>query len=132
MLLLHEPEQSLLPTASTTYIPPSTLDLILDEIAWYRENSNDTIHPVAQKEPNNYGLYDMLGNVWEFCEDKHAQYDPNPVEDPLVTIGSEPVSRGGSYVNYSFRVRSAIRATAPPDWSGNSWQGFRLVLHYGQ
>lgn len=45
----------------------------LDDIAWYKGNSNGSIQPVGQKEPNAWGLYDMLGNIWEWCEDV---YDP--------------------------------------------------------
>lgn len=61
----------------------------LDHIAWYRENSQGHVHKVGQKQPNAWGLYDMLGNVWEWCTD---QYDPE-------VYGSYRVFRGGGWAD---------------------------------
>jgi len=86
----------------------------LKEYAWYDANSNGKTHPVGEKKPNDFGLYDMHGNVWEWCED---WYDKE--ED-------EKVLRGGSWHDYANHTRSAIR-----DWNNptnrNSNSGFRLL-----
>ena len=59
-------------------------DKDLDRVAWYEVNSKRTIHPVGQKEPNTFGLYDMHGNVWQWCEDlwDEKYYSKSPTENP--------------------------------------------------
>ncbi len=125
---------------------------LLDEIAWYGGNSGlgfeledgwDSsgwsekqyahakagTHPVAQKEPNAWGLRDMLGNVWEWCEDSWDYGEPYSVEaavDPVGHEGSERVFRGGSWSTFARYVRSAARRAAPPGYRGGSL-GFRLA-----
>ncbi len=86
----------------------------LEKYAWYRENSNRTTHPVGEKKPNPWGLYDMHGNVWEWCED---WYD----EDK-----DTKVLRGGSWFNVAVFSRSAFRFRGIPvsRYGGN---GFRLL-----
>lgn len=70
----------------------------LGEVAWYTMNSNDVIHPVATKQPNELGIYDMSGNVLEWCSDRLDKYSAGPQVDPEVFIlGSHPILRGGSY-----------------------------------
>ena len=100
----------------------------LDDIAWYRENSEDTTQGVGQKQQNDFGLYDMLGNVWEWCYDWHGDYPIGPLTDPQgADAGSSRVMRGGSWGSLGRFVRSAYRALNSPA-GGYHVIGFRLLL----
>ncbi len=104
----------------------------LGRYAWYEANSLDTTHPVAQKLPNPWGLYDMHGNVQEWCQDWHGLYPGGMVVDPQGPAeGSTRVLRGGDWVyQWGFggaHCRSAFRGSYYPD-SGYSNFGFRVVL----
>ena len=106
----------------------------LDAIAWYYDNSGSSTHPVARKAPNAWGLYDMLGNVWEWCLDGKRIYDPAARVDPS-GVGVERVVRGGSWFFDARYVRAAYRdAISPVD--RNHLIGFRcsrvLVSQAGQ
>ena len=102
----------------------------VDDVAWYDENSGKETHAVRQKRANELGLYDMSGNVWEWCLDwyRYAGYDAKEVKDPQgPQSGSHRVLRGGGWYNYARRCRSAVRGSSSPD-DRSMYFGFRLAL----
>jgi len=100
----------------------------LDEVGWYIFNSEKSTHPAGQKMPNAWGLYDMHGNVFEWCLDRFGDYPIKAVTDPVgPATGSERIARGGGYPFLAWGCRSAFRAYSYPDTSGN-FLGFRVAL----
>ncbi len=100
----------------------------LDEVGWYQQNSDREPHPVGQKGPNAWGLYDMHGNAGEWCLDWYEDYPIGPVTDSKGTVsGSNRVMRGGSWIFRARYCRSACRAYDTPD-SKTYDLGFRVAL----
>ncbi|MCB9639682.1 MAG: formylglycine-generating enzyme family protein [Myxococcales bacterium] len=103
----------------------------LDQIAWFYANSGSRTQPVAQKEPNAWGLYDVLGNVWEWCYDAYdgQAYKTLPPVDPLCEGTGYRVKRGSAWLNVAWGVRLAERNKSLPD-EQNYALGVRLVRGY--
>ncbi|MBO7108149.1 MAG: formylglycine-generating enzyme family protein, partial [Verrucomicrobia bacterium] len=100
----------------------------MDEVGWYWFNSGNKTHPVGQKKPNKWGIYDMHGNVWEWCLDWYGSYPSSAVTDPKgPATGSDRVLRGGSWDCGANGCRSANRFDRNPDF-GNYIDGFRVAL----
>jgi len=96
-------------------------------VAWYWENSGSMTHEVGKKAPNGLGIYDMSGNVWEWCWNWWENYTSAPKNNPVgASSGSYRVIRGGSWLNSVGLVRSALRYVNDPCDRGSVF-GFRLL-----
>ena len=102
----------------------------LGQYAWYFVNSGRQTHPVGEKRPNGLGLYDMSGNVWEWCADWYGEnyYQRSPKYNPGGPCnGSYRVLRGGSWFNDPGNLRAAYRYGFSPEYRAGTI-GFRLGL----
>lgn len=100
---------------------------LIDAVAWYYGNSDSSTHPVKQKRANPLGLYDMSGNVWEWCSDWHDSYSSSSQSNPTgANSGWEKILRGGGWYSGADRCRVSYRAEyEPSNHFGDS--GFRVV-----
>lgn len=99
----------------------------IGNVAWYADNSGSKTHAVKTKSPNELGLYDMSGNVWEWCSDWYGSYSSNAQTDPTgPTSGSTRVARGGGWSNRASYCRVAFRNNASPSFRYGHY-GFRLA-----
>ena len=100
----------------------------IDDVAWYWDNSSVKTHPVKQKQPNELGLYDMSGNVYEWCSDWGGSYSSSPQTDPEgPSKGSSRVVRGGRWYSIARNCRVAYRNGNTPDYRSNDY-GLRLAI----
>jgi formylglycine-generating enzyme required for sulfatase activity len=133
-------------TTEATYAGPLIMKgraaPMLEKIAWYDANSPDGYtgkgfnvggrtggpHPVGQKQPNTWGLYDMTGNIWQWCRDYYGPLAGGKVSDPTgPATGIDRVNRGGSFGSGAGDERSADRAKNPPA-EASAYRGFRIAL----
>jgi len=111
-------------TPGKTYSGSNTLD----EVGWYDNNSGGQLHEVGKKAANELGIFDMSGNVYEWCSDRYADYTATAKTNPHVLTGdSERVLRGGSWNYDASDAHVSNRSNSAPSYR-SSYVGFRLAL----
>jgi formylglycine-generating enzyme required for sulfatase activity len=110
---------------------PKGNDPALDRLGWFNENSENETHEVRQKPGNGWGLYDLHGNVWEWCRDANRSYGSEACSDPVgeIGVGAARVLRGGGWGSWARYCRSAVRSANAP---GFAWHVSGLRLSAGQ
>ena len=104
----------------------------LDSVAWYYANGANRTRPVAVKHPNAFGLYDMSGNVWEWCWDWYGNYAQSNIMNPAgPEMGSSRLLRGGSFDSYANSCRVSARNSNNPSIK-NVYTGFRVAVSSGK
>jgi len=102
----------------------------ITKVAWYNDNCNETIHEIGAKNKNELGIYDMCGNLWEWCGDwfNLDYYRQSPSTDPTgPDYGYYRILRGGSWRSTAQGCRVSFRYIRPPNERGDNY-GFRLAL----
>jgi formylglycine-generating enzyme required for sulfatase activity len=101
----------------------------IDDYAWYKGNSKGQTHAVGGKSPNDWGLYDMHGNVLEWCSDWYGEYPKGSVTDPagMLEGGTYRICRGGGLTSFAADCRSAIRSRSMPS-ARDFFNGLRVVM----
>ncbi len=110
--------------------PGAAEEALMGQYAWFRTNSGLQTHPVARKLPNAWGLYDMYGNVFQYCADHYdaGYYANSPKDDPPGPMAAtNHAIRGGGWAYEACYCRSAVRCGGPP-WGWTSNVGFRACL----
>ncbi len=110
-------------------MPGGDKQLELGDYGWYGVNAGLQTHPVGQKKPNQWGLFDMYGNVWEWVHDWYAPYGGGDTKDPEgPASGNNKSLRGGAWLVSAVACSSAVRNPNDPPVAGAADMGFRVAL----